>query len=97
MKSPSMILVLMTLLSGCAGTGSDLPGLSDPSGTDWANWPVPTLKTYNRPFVDRLIDELAAAPPDSALRVCVADLKLLRRQICAINKSQTACQLMRQK
>ena len=97
MKSRLMILALTALLSGCAGMGSSLLGFSDPPGTDWANWPVPPLKTYSRPFVDQLIDELAAAPPDSALRVCVADLKLLRRQICAINDSQQACQLMRQK
>ncbi len=97
MNSLSTILVLTALLSGCAGTGSSLLGSSDPPGTDWANWPVPPLKTYSKPFVDRLTDELAAAPPDSALRICVVDLKLLRRQICAINDSQQACQLMRQK
>ena len=96
MKSSLMILVLMACLSGCATRGSSLSASSDASGTDWANWPVPTLKIYEKRFVDRLIGELQATSPDSALRVCVADLKLLRQQICAINDSQTACQLMRQ-
>nr|WP_319513677.1 hypothetical protein [uncultured Cohaesibacter sp.] len=96
MKSPLMILVLMACLSGCATMGSSLSFFSDAAGTDWANWPVPTLKTYDKRFVGQLIGELQATSPDSALRVCVADLKLLRQQICAINDGQTACQLMRQ-
>ena len=91
-----MILVVTISLSGCAGKGFDL-SQTGTAGTGWDRWPVPTLKTYNKQFVDRLIDELQATQPDSALRVCVADLKLLRRQICAINDGQKACQLMRQK
>ncbi|WP_319568394.1 hypothetical protein [Cohaesibacter marisflavi] len=96
MKSALMMAVLMACLSGCATRGSSLSASSDASGTDWANWPVPILKTYDKRFVGRLIGELQATSPDSALRVCVADLKLLRQQICAINDGQTACQLMRQ-
>ena len=95
MKSLLTILVLMTCLSGCGTKGSSSLGSSGASGSGWTNWPVPTLKTYDKQFVGRLIGELQATSPDSALRVCVADLKLLRQQVCAINEEQTACQLMR--
>ena len=101
MRSLSMMLVLMACLSGCASTGSRLAssdsGSASSAVTAWADWPVPTLKTYDKQFVDGLIDELQATSPDSRLRVCVADLMTLRQQICAINDSQAACQSMRQK
>nr|WP_321482866.1 hypothetical protein [uncultured Cohaesibacter sp.] len=95
MKSPLMILALMICLSGCATKGSSSLDTSGDSGPGWTNWPVPTLKTYDKQFVGQLIGELQATSPDSALRVCVADLKLLRQRVCAINDGQTACQLMR--
>nr|WP_321459578.1 hypothetical protein [uncultured Cohaesibacter sp.] len=95
-----MMLVLMACLSGCASTGSRFvssgSGSASSAVTDWDDWPVPTLKTYNKQFVDGLIDELQATSPDSALRVCVADLMTLRRQVCAINDRQSVCQEMRQ-
>ncbi|WP_319413959.1 hypothetical protein [uncultured Cohaesibacter sp.] len=100
MRSLSMMLALMICLSGCASTGSRLDisgnGSASSAVTDWDDWPVPTLKTYDAQFVDGLIDELQATSPDSRLRVCVADLMTLRQQICAINDSQASCQLMRQ-
>ncbi|SNY93448.1 hypothetical protein SAMN04515647_3742 [Cohaesibacter sp. ES.047] len=92
-----IILVLMAqmaLLTACAGrvtSDGPRPGSSGPAAL-----PVPRLKTYEKAFVDRLADELEAMPIDSASRVCAADLYTLRRQICAINGQQPACQLMRQ-
>ncbi|WP_146006385.1 hypothetical protein [Cohaesibacter celericrescens] len=67
-----------------------------PSAAAQVEHPVPRIKTYSKVFVDQLIFELDQSPAGSAVRVVTADLYTLRRQVCAINDSQTACQLMRQ-
>lgn len=64
----TLLAVVMTLLTGCAG------GVSDSSV-------CPKLKDYSRAFNDRLADEVAVMPRDSATVEAVGDYMLLRGQV----------------